>query len=94
MKAIPIGLANLFLILSLVACVPAPVVKPTTVEVRVPVYVPLAAEYTADVPSAFLPSGPLANANLSDGLAQCRVSVDRANWQFGQIRARQPKGGK
>lgn len=92
-KTLAPGLTALFLLPLLGACASRQIVKPEVVTVNTPVYVKMPAEYTADVPTPSLPARPLVNSDLSDFVPACRVVVERANWQFKQIRDTEAKAG-
>ncbi len=80
----------LYLLLSLSGCEPAQVVKTETVEVKVPVYVPLPERLTRSAP---IPVLTVQNPTNEDGQAVCerrRDGMSLLNEQLAKIRALQP----
>ncbi len=67
--------------------------KPEAVEVRVPVYVRLLPEMTAQVPEPLLKSGPVTNEDLADWADALKAALKQANGQLLKIEQRQPKEG-
>jgi hypothetical protein len=68
-------------------------VKPEAVEVRVPVYVRLPPEMTAQVPEPLLKDGPVINEDLADWGDALKVALRVANSRLREIEALQPKEG-
>jgi hypothetical protein len=68
-------------------------VKPEAVEVRVPVYVRLPPEMTAQVPEPLLKDGPVTNEDLADWGDALKAALRTANGQLREIEARQPQEG-
>jgi hypothetical protein len=65
-------------------------VKPEAVEVRVPVYVRLPAELTAQVPEPLLKSGPVTNEDLADWADALKAALREANRKLRAIEGLQP----
>lgn len=107
MRNLLIGLACLCLPMLLQACSTRTLIKPVPTEIRVPVYVPLPDVLTAPVPVPVLehheskdcreplgiPPETILNCDISNHVAELDATIARANWQLGQIRAKQPKAG-
>lgn len=64
--------------------------KPEAVEVRVPVYVRLPAELTAQVPEPLLKSGPVTNEDLADWADALKAALREANRKLRAIEGLQP----
>jgi hypothetical protein len=86
---LPRGLLLACLTLSLAACASKPV-KPEAVEVRVPVYVRLPPEMTAQVPEPMLKDGPVTNEDLADWGDALKAALKTANGQLRKIEGLQP----
>lgn len=88
------GLLLASLTLSLTACAGKRAVKPEIVEVRVPVYVRLEPEMTAQVPEPLLKSGPVTNEDLADWGDALKAALKQANGKLRRIEALQPPKGE
>lgn len=66
-------------------CASTPVVRTDTVQVKVPVIVPIPAKLTAPVPQPELQGDT--NADLAALILACRAAIDRANDKLKAIEA-------
>lgn len=84
------GHALACLLLLLTACASNPIIETRTVEVAVPIHVPLPAELLAPVAAQDLPAGEITNEDLADLIERLRATVDALNHRLRLIRDRQP----
>jgi hypothetical protein len=87
------GALPAFLILSCGACATKPSVRTETVEVKVPVYVPVPAELTREVAAPVLPAAAT-NGDLADYADALRAALNAANAKLREIAGLQPKAGE
>ncbi len=93
-KTLPHGLASLCLVALLTSCANKPEnVRTETVEVEVPVNVPVPAELTREVPAPVLPERAT-NGDLADYTDALRASLKAANAKLREIAGLQPKAGE
>jgi hypothetical protein len=81
------------LLLSLPGCATKPSVRVETVEVKVPVYVPLPAELTATVREPVLPADAT-NGQLADYADALRAALNAANAKLREVAGLQPSPAK
>jgi hypothetical protein len=86
-----LGLLLSCLPILLTACASGPV-RTQTVDVQVPVYVPIDSRLTATVGYMALAEGQVTTGMLAESYDSCRKAVATANSQFGEIQGLQKKG--
>lgn len=84
------GAACLFLLAFLPACASKPTTRTETVEIRVPVYVPVPVELTAEVAEPVLAAEPT-NADLADWVDALKAALREANARLREVAGLQPE---
>ena len=90
-KLVPISLLLLCLPSSLLGCATAgPIQRTETVEVRVPVHVPLDPALLVRCPAPALPADPVRGEDLLEDIEAWKAALRICNEQLDAIRALQP----